>query len=78
MAKKYFSDLNYSLGNEDTSLEVEILKHIRPKNIFSVAGCGSRALPLLSVFPDNLVAVDISEAQIFITELRQTKKCMQR
>ncbi|PIP89600.1 MAG: hypothetical protein COW01_11525 [Bdellovibrionales bacterium CG12_big_fil_rev_8_21_14_0_65_38_15] len=69
---KYFNSLNYSLGNEDTSFEVGIVNQLNPKNILSIAGCGSRALPLLSCQPDKLVCVDLVESQLALTRLRMT------
>lgn len=71
MTKKYFSELNYTLGNEDTRLEVEMVKKLRPKSIFSIAGCGSRALPLLQDGVERLVCADVSVHQLYITELRR-------
>jgi S-adenosylmethionine-diacylglycerol 3-amino-3-carboxypropyl transferase len=68
-AQKYFSTLNYTLANEDTSLEVELL----PENtdtILSIAGSGGRILPLLSRSPKRVICVDLAEAQLALTELR--------
>lgn len=67
--KKYFNNLNYTLGNEDTSLEYALL----PKSVnhvFSVAGSGSRILPLLAKEPKQLTCVDSSLEQLYFTELR--------
>lgn len=72
--KKYFSSLNYSLGNEDTRMEVEIVENLGAKKIFSVAGCGSRALPLISSGAEELFCVDMALEQTLITELRY--KCL--
>ncbi len=69
-SEKYFNSLNYSLGNEDTRLEVQLCEELRPKNIFSIAGCGSRCLPLLSCYPENLVCADISDDQLHLGRLR--------
>lgn len=69
---KYFNSLNYSLGNEDTGFEVNIVNQLNPKNILSIAGCGSRALPLLSCQPDKLVCVDLVESQLAMTRLRMS------
>jgi S-adenosylmethionine-diacylglycerol 3-amino-3-carboxypropyl transferase len=46
MAQKYFTGLNYTLGNEDTSVEIGLVAKFKPKSIFSVCGSGGRALPL--------------------------------
>ena len=48
MAQEYFNQLNYTLGNEDTSIDVEIVKRLGSQSIFSVAGCGSRSFPLFA------------------------------
>jgi len=29
MSKKYFTGLNYTLGNEDTSLEISLVKNLK-------------------------------------------------
>lgn len=67
---KYFSGLNYTLGNEDTRLEVAMVKSLKSKNILSIAGCGSRALPLLASGAQTLTCVDIAGAQLALTRLR--------
>lgn len=68
--RKFFSGLNYSLGNEDTTLEVEMCRQLRPKSIFSIAGCGSRSLPLLSCGPEKIVCADVAREQLELTKLR--------
>lgn len=70
MSLKYFkSGLNYTLANEDTALELAILPdHVG--HIVSVAGSGGRALPLLSKRPKLLTCVDVSQSQLYLTELR--------
>ncbi len=68
--QKYFSSLNYTLGNEDTELEVKIVEEQKPKKILSIAGCGSRALPLLSCGASDLICVDVASAQLALTRLR--------
>lgn len=65
----YFNALNYTLGNEDTALELSIL----PKNtqhILTIAGSGSRVLPLLAKRPKHVTCVDLSKEQLYLTELR--------
>lgn len=65
----YFTSLNYTLGNEDTSLELSIL----PKNaghILCVAGSGGRVLPLFAQYPKKVSCVDVSIEQLYLTELR--------
>ncbi len=68
--KDYFYDLNYTLANEDTSLEYEIIKELRPNKVLSVCGSGGRALPLIVAGAERLDAIDISPAQLKLLELR--------
>lgn len=69
-AQKYFNSLNYSLGNEDTRFEGEIVKGIAPKKVVSICGSGSRCLPLFHDELKELVLVDVSEQQLFLVQLR--------
>ena len=71
MSKKYFSGLNYTLGNEDTTLEIKLVDHYKPKSIFSVCGSGGRALPLCSSTSENLTLADLSQEQIRLASLRE-------
>jgi S-adenosylmethionine-diacylglycerol 3-amino-3-carboxypropyl transferase len=74
---KYFSNLNYSLANEDTTLEFEMMRRLKPKRILSVCGSGGRALPLLSFAPEELKCVDLAIQQLHILNLRvQTIKTL--
>ncbi|MBX3040953.1 MAG: DUF3419 family protein, partial [Bdellovibrionaceae bacterium] len=69
MAKEYFSDLNYTLANEDTKIEYDLL----PKNVdhvFCIAGSGARVLPLLAREPKRIDVIDMSVSQLYLTELR--------
>lgn len=70
MGNRYFSDLNYSLGNEDTTFEYELAQLLGPSKILSVCGSGGRALPLIASNPDQLVCVDLSIAQLNMFKLR--------
>jgi len=65
----YFNNLNYTLGNEDTALEFNILPN-KIKNLFTIAGSGSRVVPLFAKNPDSITCVDISAQQLYLTELR--------
>tara|TARA_Y100000780_G_scaffold232591_1_gene267926 strand:- start:22656 stop:23762 length:1107 start_codon:yes stop_codon:yes gene_type:complete len=69
LTKKYFGQLNYTLGNEDTSVDLEIIKKLDSKNVFSIAGCGSRALPLLEQC-ESLVLNDVGPYQLALSRLR--------
>ncbi|MBU6374828.1 MAG: DUF3419 family protein [Bdellovibrionales bacterium] len=68
-ATSYFSQLNYTLANEDTALEVALLPE-KTDTILSIAGSGSRVVPLLSRSPRRVICVDLSPAQLALTELR--------
>ena len=70
MSEKYFTGINYSMANEDTTLEFNMTQLLRPKNIISVCGSGGRALPLLHSEIENLTCVDLSEEQLWLLELR--------
>ncbi len=67
---KYFSSLNYSLANEDTRLEFELVRYFKSKNILSVCGSGSRALPLLHPDAQSLKVVDLVQIQLDLGRLR--------
>ena len=69
MSKSYFNKLNYTLANEDTSLELAILND-NADHVLCVAGSGARALPLLARNPKRLTCVDLSQEQLYLTELR--------
>lgn len=69
MAKEYFSDLNYTLANEDTEIEYGLLSK-NVERVFSIAGSGARCLPLISKNPKEIDVVDMSESQLFLVELR--------
>ncbi len=69
MAQEYFSDLNYTLANEDTRVEHELLPN-QADCIFSIAGSGARCLPLIARNPRELHIIDMSPAQIHLCELR--------
>ncbi|MBI2711235.1 MAG: DUF3419 family protein [Bdellovibrio sp.] len=69
MSRTYFNRLNYTLANEDTRFEMNLL----PKGVshlVSVAGSGGRVLPLLAKHPKEVTCVDLSREQLYLTELR--------
>lgn len=67
--KDYFSELNYTFGNEDTQLEYDLL-HQRATHVACVAGSGSRVIPLLAKKPDLISCIDTSLPQLHLTRLR--------
>jgi S-adenosylmethionine-diacylglycerol 3-amino-3-carboxypropyl transferase len=66
----YFNELNYSLANEDSRLELHLVQQIRPAKILSICGSGGRFLPLAASFPAKIVALDIAPQQLALAELR--------
>jgi S-adenosylmethionine-diacylglycerol 3-amino-3-carboxypropyl transferase len=77
MSFQYFNGLNYTLGNEDTSLELKLLP-AKTGHVFSVAGSGSRVLPLLAKHPKQVTCVDLSNEQLYLTELRiESARCLE-
>src|SRR3989344_3558413 len=69
MGKGYFKALNYTIGNEDPSLELSVM----PENtghVFAVAGSGSRVTPLFAKSPQYVTCVDFSIEQLSLAELR--------
>lgn len=65
----YFEKLNYSLANEDTRIEYDLL----PKNtdrVFSISGSGARCIPLIARNPKEIVVVDLAVEQLYLCELR--------
>jgi S-adenosylmethionine-diacylglycerol 3-amino-3-carboxypropyl transferase len=69
MAKEYFSDLNYTLSNEDTRIEYDLLPE-KASRVFSIAGSGARCMPLIARHPKELDVVDMSVSQNYLGELR--------
>ena len=68
---EYFYDLNYSLANEDTAFERDIVLKNKPTKILSVCGSGSRCFPLLHPEARELHIVDLSVQQIHLAKLRE-------
>lgn len=69
MSKTYFNRLNYTLANEDTRFEMDLLP-TGVSHLVSVAGSGGRVLPLLAKHPKKVTCVDLSQEQLYLTELR--------
>jgi S-adenosylmethionine-diacylglycerol 3-amino-3-carboxypropyl transferase len=69
MTHGYFNALNYSLANEDTSLEIGILP-LHAKHAISVCGSGSRVLALAANSPQKITCVDVSPGQLALADLR--------
>jgi S-adenosylmethionine-diacylglycerol 3-amino-3-carboxypropyl transferase len=67
---KYFHQLNYTMANEDTHLEFEMIKALESKSILTIGGSGSRALPFLALPVENLKIVDVSLLQVKLIQFK--------
>ncbi len=66
---EYFVDLNYTLSNEDTRIEFDLLPE-NAKRIFSICGSGARVVPLLAKNADEIDVVDMALPQLEYLKLR--------
>jgi len=69
VSRAYFQKLNYTLANEDTTMERSMVPDAA-RHVFSVCGSGSRCLPLLLPQVEVLTLVDLAEEQLWLAELR--------
>jgi S-adenosylmethionine-diacylglycerol 3-amino-3-carboxypropyl transferase len=65
----YFQHLNYTMGDEDSGLERQILPE-GARHVVAIAGAGGRVLPLLAKAPRRLSCIDINAPQLHLTALR--------
>lgn len=65
----YFENLNYTMSNEDTSLEYEVLD-MNKNQVVTIASSGSRVLPLFAKNPKNISICDFSKEQLALTMTR--------
>ena len=65
----YFRALNYTLANEDTRIEQQLLEK-NHRHIVAIGGSGSRVLPLLRKETQRIEILDVSKEQLFLAELR--------
>lgn len=70
MTQSYFQSLNYSMANEDTTLEFKLAESLGAKKILTVGGSGSRALPFIALDPEELCIVDVSADQLLLIQLK--------
>lgn len=70
--KPYFQDLNYSLSNEDTKIESDLLARLPTDKtkVLAVCGSGARVTPLMQSHVSQINVVDISEPQLKLLRLR--------
>jgi S-adenosylmethionine-diacylglycerol 3-amino-3-carboxypropyl transferase len=71
MSKKYFNTLNYTLANEDTTLEVEMVRKLKSSSVLAIAGSGGRSLPLAIEGVERLSYVDMAQEQIYFVQLKE-------
>ncbi|MCE9596910.1 MAG: DUF3419 family protein [Spirochaetia bacterium] len=68
---QYFSKLNYSMANEDTALELALVKEHACEKLVIVAGSGSRSLPLAAGDSvKELFLVDLAREQVDLSKFR--------
>lgn len=67
--KGYFHHLNYAIGEEDSRLERQILPE-NARHVVTIAGSGTRVIPLLAKSPNRLSCIDIDLPQLYLTTLR--------
>jgi S-adenosylmethionine-diacylglycerol 3-amino-3-carboxypropyl transferase len=68
--KQYFEQLNYSMANEDTTLEYLMAHELKAQRILAVGGSGSRSLPFLALPIKELRIVDVSQDQIYFIKVK--------
>lgn len=66
-----FSFIRYANGWEDTQLLLNNLKTQEGDKIISIAAAGDNSLSLLINNPEIVLAFDINETQLYLTELKQ-------
>lgn len=68
--QSYFQDLNYTMANEDTTLEYRIAEQENISSVLTVGGSGSRSLPFLALPIKSLRIVDVSLDQLKFIEIK--------
>lgn len=66
-----FSFIRYANGWEDTQLLINNLNPKAGDKIISIAAAGDNSLAFLAFNPEMVLAFDISETQLYLTELKQ-------
>lgn len=69
MAHEYFENLNYTMANEDTTVEYTLLPE-SAQHVLAIAGSGSRVLPLFAKHPKSMTICDYSQEQLALTQTR--------
>ncbi|MFW7380020.1 MAG: DUF3419 family protein [Oligoflexus sp.] len=69
MGHDYFQTLNYTLANEDATMERAMVPSFA-KHVFAVCGSGSRCLPLILDHVEQITLVDVVQEQLWLAELR--------
>ena len=68
MSSQFFNKLNYTMSNEDTQFEYDLLDY-NQGHVLCIAGSGSRVIPLLAKKPKRLSISDYSIEQLALTSL---------
>lgn len=69
LSTKYFTNLNYSLSNEDSFFEYNLLPQ-NSNHVITICGSGSRVLPLIAKSPKEISIIDSSALQLDLCALR--------
>ncbi|NRA45583.1 MAG: DUF3419 family protein [Oligoflexales bacterium] len=67
----YFSKLNYTVANEDSRLEYQMVRSLKPDRVLSVCGSGGRSLPLAAHTQKTLVCCDLAQEQLLLAKHRK-------
>lgn len=59
----------YTFANEDSLTELGILRE-QQNNVLVIAGSGARVIPLFAKMPKHMTCIDMSQNQLYLTELR--------
>lgn len=70
MINSFFSELNYSSVNEDSSSEAKALAIRQTDRVLCVTGSGSRTLDLLIQQPAEIISIDLNPTQNYLLQLK--------
>lgn len=68
--ESYFSKLNYTLANEDSNLEYQMVREHKPEKVLSVCGSGGRSIPLVAHCQKELLICDLAHEQLLLAKHR--------
>ena len=70
MSGRFFTQINYSAANEDSSSELSALKLTNTDKVVCITGSGARPLDLLAADPQTIFSVDFNHAQNHLLNLK--------